>query len=265
MNDPRPIGVFDSGVGGLTVYRALRRRMPEESLVYFGDTGHLPYGSKSAEAVTRFSLHIARFLESRGIKLLVVACNTASAVALDALRRRCRVPVLGVIGPGARAAAAATRSGTVGVIATEGTVSSGAYQRALKELLPAARVRGVSCPLFVPLVEEGWWEHAVTRAVAREYLDPFRRTKADTLILGCTHYPMLKTVIQKAVGRGVRLIDSAEQAAIEAEGILTEMDIRRTSGTPKADFYVSDGPGRFKRLARRLGVAVREVRVRAFD
>ncbi|MBI4422148.1 MAG: glutamate racemase, partial [Elusimicrobia bacterium] len=184
-----PIGVFDSGVGGLTVLQALAARMPREALAYFGDTAHIPYGSKSAEAVTRFSLEVARFLKRLRIKLLVVACNTASALALPRLQRELGLPVIGVIEPGARAAASATRNRRIGIIATEATIASGAYQTALRALLPGLRPVAKACPLFVPLVEEGWWSHPVTFAVAREYLAPVAREGIDTLILGCTHYP----------------------------------------------------------------------------
>jgi len=267
MRRTAPIGVFDSGLGGLTVFRALARRMPEESLVYFGDTAHVPYGSKSPEAVTRYSVEIARFLAAKGIKLLVVACNTSSAVALPAIRRAVKVPVVGVIEPGARAAMSATRGGRIGVIGTEATMRSEAYPRALKSL--GARVKTVSeaCPLFVPLVEEGWWEGAVTSAVARRYTAPLRRARVDTLILGCTHYPYLKPVLARVMGAGVHLIDSAEETALQTKSALDRIGLRAPKGRRgRRDFYASDAPERFRRLARRMmGRAVPRVRLHTFD
>ena len=261
-----PIGVFDSGVGGLTVMQAIARRLPRESLLYFGDTAHLPYGNKSPEAVTRFSLEVARFLKGKGIKALVVACNTASALALPRLKRELGLPVIGVIEPGARAAAAATRRGRVGIIATEATIASGAYQRAIERLLPGARPVGKACPLFVPLVEEGWWSHPVTRAVAREYLRPLERAGIDTLILGCTHYPLLKSSLRRLLGGGVRLIDSAEETARELEALLEREGLRARRARGSHAFFASDGPERFLKLAKRLlGVSVRKVNIWRFD
>lgn len=266
----RPIGVFDSGIGGLTVFEALSRRMPDEDLIYFGDTAHVPYGSKSKGAVTRYSLAVAQFLAARGIKLLVVACNTSSALALPELKKALKVPVVGVIEPGARAAALATRSKKVAVIGTEGTIASGAYVRALKALIPGVRAKGAACPLFVPLVEEGRWGGLVTREVAKEYLAPLRGSGIDSLILGCTHYPLLKPVIGRVMGSRVRLIDSAEQTAVETEGLLEKLGLRKTAaGSRKApgrrEFYVSDAPARFLKIARLLGVRAARVRLHPFD
>lgn len=261
----RPIGVFDSGIGGLTVFKALRRRMPEEDLIYFGDTAHVPYGSKSKEAVTRFSLAITRFLASRGIKLLVVACNTSSALALPELKRAVKIPIVGVIEPGSRAAARATKNGKVAVIGTEATVASGAYVKALRTALPGVRARAIACPLFVPLVEEGWWDHAVTTAVARHYLKPLRGSGIDALILGCTHYPLLKTTLKGIVGPAIQLIDSAEQTALETEQLLEGLGLRRKGGRGKNEFYASDAPRRFLKIARLLGVKASAVRLHPFD
>lgn len=269
---PRPIGVFDSGIGGLTVLRALRRRMPLEPMVYFGDTAHVPYGSKSKETVACFAVAAGGFLAGRGIRLLVVACNTASALALEEIRAALRIPVVGVIEPGVRAAARGSRTGRIGIIATEATIASGAYQRALKVLLPKGRFFSVACPLFVPLAEEGLWSHPATRSIAGRYLRPLLRKRIDTLILGCTHYPLLKAVLRQIAGPGVRLIDSAEEVAREVETLLGE---RRTPG-PRlvrgrasrgpCRFYASDGPERFLRLARRLlGFRVRDVRLHRLD
>lgn len=261
----RPIGVFDSGIGGLTVFKALSRRMPEESLIYFGDTAHVPYGSKSKEAVTRYSLAIARFLAAKGIKLLVVACNTSSALALPELKRSVKIPIVGVIEPGARAAAAATRRNRVAVIGTEATIASGVYVKALKAASPGVNARGIACPLFVPLVEEGWWDHHVTVEVARQYLKPLRGSGIDALILGCTHYPLLKKTLKGVMGPSIKLIDSAEQTALETEELLTDMRLRRKAGRGKNEFYVSDAPKRFLRIARLLGVKASKVRLHPFD
>ena len=262
-----PIGVFDSGLGGLTVFKALARRMPEESLVYFGDTAHVPYGSKSPEAIARFSTEVARFLASRGIKLLVGACNTSSAWALPAIRRAVKIPVIGVIEPGARAALAATRGGRIGVIGTEATVKSGAYPRAIKAISPRAKTASRPCPLFVPLVEEGWWSGDIVTAVARKYVSPLLSARVDTLILGCTHYPCLKTVIAQAMGPRVRLIDSADETARETERVLSGLGLRAPKGgRGRREFYASDAPQRFARLGRRiLGAALNRVGLHPFD
>ena len=266
----RPIGVFDSGVGGLTVFRALAVRMPRESLVYFGDTAHVPYGNKSREAVTRYSLAAGRFLAGLGVKLLVVACNTASALALGPLKRTLRIPVIGVIDPGVRAAVAATRRGRIGVIATEATIASRAYEMALRRARPGVRVIGAACPLLVPLVEEGWWSHPVTRQVAAEYLRPIKRAGVDTLILGCTHYPLLKSVLAKTAGPRVRCVDSAEAVAAEVEALCEKRAISLPrAGAPARGsrrFYASDGPQRFRKLARRfLGATAGPVSIHRLD
>jgi glutamate racemase len=261
------IGVFDSGLGGLTVFKALARRMPEESLTYFGDTAHVPYGSKSPQAIARYSTEVARFLAGRGIKLLVVACNTSSAWALPAIRRAVKVPVIGVIEPGARAALAVTRGGRIGVIGTEATVKSAAYPKALKKLSRRSRVASAACPLFVPLVEEGWWTGPVVEAVARKYAAPLRKARVDTVILGCTHYPFLKPVLAGALGPRVRLIDSAEETARETERVLSKMGLRAPKGRRgRREFFASDAPKRFARLGRRmLGAAVNTVKLHPFD
>lgn len=246
------IGVFDSGVGGLTVFKALRKELPREKLLYFGDTARLPYGTKSKASVTRFSLEIARFLEKRGIKMLVVACNTATSLALDALKRNLDIPVVGVIRPAVRAAAKATKTGIIGVIGTEATVASGAYQKALSSIVVGERIIARACPLFVPLVEEGWWDGPVTRAVAEEYLKPLKRSKMDAMILGCTHYPLLAPLLQRVVGSRVRLIDSCRETALEARSVLAERGLLVASGRGKDAFFVTDGAERIKRLARRF-------------
>lgn len=267
MRRSASIGVFDSGLGGLTVFKELARLMPEESLVYFGDTAHVPYGSKSPEAIARYSTAVARFLAGRGIKLLVVACNTSSAWALPAIRRAVKVPVVGVIEPGARAALGATRGGRVGVIGTEATVKSGAYPRALKALSPRVRCESAACALFVPLVEEGWWTGAVVEAVARRYAAPLKRARVDAVILGCTHYPYLKPVLAKVLGPRVKLIDSARETALETRRVLSGLDLRAAAGRRgRREFYASDAPERFARLGRRmLGAPMKRVALHPFD
>jgi glutamate racemase len=250
VTDPRPIGIFDSGIGGLTVLAALQRRLPAERFVYLGDTARLPYGTKSAETVIRYALRAAEFLAGHGIKMLVVACNTASAAALPALEQAMAVPVVGVVEPGARAAVAGT-AGRVGVIGTESTVASGAYPRAVHALAPGVEVVARPCPLFVPLVEEGWFDHPVTREVARLYLEPFAGGQVDTLILGCTHYPLLRGAIGEALGGGVRLVDSAEAVAAEVVEILG-----RSGMTSPAHgglhILVTDAAARVTRIARMI-------------
>jgi len=255
---PAPrIGIFDSGVGGLTVQRAILAALPGADTLYLGDTARVPYGTKSAETVTQYSLRNARFLLEAGIDLLVVACNTASAVALPALRDALPVPVLGVVEPGARAAAAATRGGRIGVIGTPGTVASGAYQAALRAARPGAEVVAQACPLFVPLAEEGWTDPAdeVVRGVARRYLAPLREAGVDTLVLGCTHYPLLKAAIAAELP-GVALVDSAEVVAAEVAGRLGAAGAA-AGGQGVHRFFVTDAPARFLAVAGRfLGRAV---------
>ena len=267
VNRRSPIGVFDSGLGGLTVFKVLAKRMPEESLIYFGDTAHVPYGSKSPEAIARFSSEIARFLAKRGIKLLVVACNTSSAWALPAIRKAVRVPVIGVIEPGARGAIGVSRGGRIGIIGTEATVKSGAYEKAIKALKKGARTTAAACPLFVPLVEEGWWTGDIVESVARKYMAPLRKARVDTVILGCTHYPYLKSVLANVLGSRVRLIDSAEETARETEAVLRDLRLRAPrGGRGRREFYASDAPERFKRLAKRmLGPGARTIKAHRFD
>jgi len=243
------IGIFDSGVGGLTVQRAILAALPQADTLYLGDTARVPYGTKSAETVTLYSLRNARFLLEEGIDLLVVACNTASAVALPALRDALPVPVHGVVEPGARAAAAATRSGRIGVIGTPGTVASGAYQAALRAARPGVEVVALACPLFVPLAEEGWTDPAdeVVRGVVARYLSPLRRSGIDTLVLGCTHYPLLKAAIAAELP-GVTLVDSAETVAAEVAARLG------AAAGPEGvhRFFVTDAPQRFLAVAGRF-------------
>lgn len=263
-NAGAPIGVFDSGLGGLTVAHAIMRRLPGESLVYFGDTARVPYGPKSPDTVRRYSREIAAFLLDEGVKAVVVACNTATAHALPMLRDELDVPVLGVVEPGARAAVRASRSGRVGVIATDGTIRSGAYVRAIHLESPEAQVTARACPLFVPLVEEGWTDHEATRLIAREYLDPFTEGRVDTLVLGCTHYPLLKPLIADVVGPGVRLIDSAEETAADTARMLDEHGLASSSSRGEYRFVASDDPQQFLALGQRfLGDAIEHVEIRS--
>jgi glutamate racemase len=256
-----PIGVFDSGVGGLTVVKELTHRLPHESIIYFGDTARVPYGPKSAETVRRYSREATAYLCSRGVKAIVIACNTATAHAYDELRATLRVPVIGVIEPGARAAAAATQTGRVGVIGTAGTIRSGAYDYAVRELLPNARVYAQPCPLFVPIVEEGWSTHEVAGLTAREYLRPLHDVDIDVLILGCTHYPVLQPLLAEVMGPAVTLVDSGAETAREVESTLASEDLLNPgTGTPSVHFVASDSPLRFREVGRRfLGEMVRDV------
>jgi len=246
------IGIFDSGVGGLTVLHALLAALPREDLIYLGDTGRYPYGTKSAETVTRYSIENVDFLIAKGVKLLVVACNTASSVALDALAARYPVPVIGVIEPGARAAAARTRNGRVGVIGTEGTIASGAYTAALRTLRPGLEIYTRPCPLLVALAEEGWVEGPIPRAVVETYLATLKKSGIDTLVLGCTHYPLLKALIAEAMGERVVLIDSAEETARAVAELLGGQGLERQRGAGSASFFVTDVPDRFVRIGQRF-------------
>ena len=253
MTSTAPIGVFDSGIGGLTVARELMRQLPAESIIYFGDTARVPYGPKSPDTVRRYSREIAGYLRERGVKALVVACNTATAHALTTLQAEEPIPVIGVVEPGARAAVAATRGGRIGVIGTVGTIRSTAYERAIRALRPDAQIIARPCPLFVPLVEEGWLEHEATRLVADEYLSEFANAQVDTLVLGCTHYPLLKPLIAEVLGPDVALIDSAEQTAAETRRVLEARGLLAPSGGTAVRRYVaSDAPDQFLRMAERF-------------
>ena len=244
--DPRPIGVFDSGIGGLTTVRELFQRLPGESVLYFGDTARLPWGNKSKETVTRFSLEIASFLVRQHVKCVVVACNTASSHALEALQDRFDLPVIGVIQPAARAAVAASPHGRIGVVGTVATVGSNAYADAIARLAPAAHVQQRACPLFVPLVEEGWLDHDVTRLIATEYLAELKTAGLESLILGCTHYPMLAPLLQAQMGAGVKLIDSGAEAAGATAALLAERGLLAPASRAAAEhhFFLSDEPRR---------------------
>jgi glutamate racemase len=253
MSDPRPIGIFDSGVGGLTVTGALFHTLPRESTIYFGDTARVPYGPKSPETVRRYSLEILHWLVGQGVKLVTVACNTSTAHALEALQKESPVPVVGVIEPGARAAVGASKTGRIGVIGTAGTIASGAYTRAIKALRPDAVVEAQACPLFVPLVEEGWFDHPATELVAREYLAPLIAAKVDAVVLGCTHYPLLKPLLGRVLGPSVTLVDSAEETARAVAKVLGERGLAEPAGaTLTHRFAVSDVPTRFTAVGSRF-------------
>ncbi len=247
------IGVFDSGIGGLTVVRALMDRLPAEKIIYFGDSARVPYGTKSAGTVLRFCRENLEFLKSRDVKMIVVACNTASAVALPTLIKEEEIPVTGVIFPGAREAARATVNNRVAVIGTTATVRSGAYEEALRSLSPGIEIISSSCPLFVSLAEEGWIENEVARLAAEKYLEPVREFGADTLVLGCTHYPLLAGVISKVMGEGVKLVDSARECAKEVERILAERGLKaeeeRDGGIR---VFMSDVPYMFGEIGERF-------------
>jgi len=257
-----PIGVFDSGIGGLTVLKELLARLPNESFVYFGDTARVPYGTKSAETVVRFSRENVRLLLERGVKMVVVACNTASAEALPTLQEEFDVPVVGVIEPGVRAAVKATQTGKIGVIGTAGTIGSGAYHDGIVALNAGAQVISKPCPLFVPLAEEGWVAGRVAELVAHEYLDAYEQTGIDTLVLGCTHYPLLKEVIGRVMGAGVTLVDSAFETSSEVADVLSGSELAAGSGGGEFSVVLSDTSPAFHEVgARFLGREIADIEV----
>ncbi len=259
-----PVGVFDSGIGGLTVAHAIIRQLPNESVVYFGDTARVPYGPKSPDTVRRYSREIADFLQSQGVKAIVIACNTATAHALQMLRDSLSIPVVGVVEPGARAAVAATRTRRIGVLGTVGTIKSGAYERAIRALSPDAIITARPGPLLVPLVEEGWTDHEASRLVVEEYLRPFMAADVDTLVLGCTHYPLLKELFADVLGPTVRLIDSAEETAAETARTLADRGLASPgSHTATYRFIASDDPLQFLQMGQRfLGGTIEGVEIR---
>jgi glutamate racemase len=248
----RPIGVFDSGVGGLTVLRALADTLSGEEFIYLGDTARLPYGTKSNEVIIRYSRENTEFLLAKGIKLLIVACNTSSAVALDAIAGATMVPVIGVIEPGARAAVTASRSGKIGVIGTEATIASGAYTRTIQRMRPEAEIYTRACPLLVPLVEEGWTDGEIAERTVAHYLESLKRSGIDTLLLGCTHYPLLTDLFRRELGPGVRVIDSATATAASARERLRALRMLRRGGGGRTSFFVTETPDRFVRVGRRF-------------
>lgn len=257
-----PIGVFDSGLGGLTVVKELLHELPNERIVYFGDTARVPYGTKSSETIIRYSKEIVGVLLKHRVKMVVVACNTASSLALEVLKKEYKLPIVGVIDPGARKAAGSTNNKKVGIIATHSTVKSGKYAKRLNDFQKGLKILSQPCPLFVPLVEEGWFEHDITIKIAQEYLQDFKKAKVDTLILGCTHYPLLKKVIGYVMGPKVTLIDSAKEVALEVKSILIQRGLLRTALKPVNHLYlVSDEPEIFKyRAVKFLGKNVANVK-----
>lgn len=246
----RAVGVFDSGIGGLTVVKEIIKLLPYEDIVYFGDTARVPYGIKSKPTIIKFSLENILFLLKQDVKIIVVACNTSSSVALPVLKRHFKIPIIGVISPGVKEAVYATRGGRIGVIATKATINSSAYERQIKQLNPKIKVFNQACPLFVPLAEEGWLKEKATYDIARHYLKPLKDAKIDTLILGCTHYPLLKKVFREILGRSVILIDSAAQVTLETKQVLANEGMLNKRRNSKYLFYVSDELQQFRKLAK---------------
>ncbi|MBP3703137.1 MAG: glutamate racemase [Lachnospiraceae bacterium] len=246
MMTEAPIGVFDSGVGGLTVMREIMRQLPGENAVYFGDTARVPYGSKSKKTVLKYSRQIVRFLQTKQVKAIVVACNTASALALDEIRQEIDIPVIGVVEPGAKMAAETTKTGSIGIIGTESTIKSGIYNDYLREIDSDITVVSKACPLFVPLVEEGLWEDRVTEDIVGRYLHEMKEYDIDALILGCTHYPLLRRTIGREIGENVKLVNPAYETAKSLKVMLEKEGLLNTSGgKPHYDYYVSDGAEKF--------------------
>lgn len=264
MVQNRPVGIFDSGIGGLTVVKEFMRILPQEDVVYFGDTARVPYGPKSKETVLRFSIENILFLLEHNVKLIIIACNTSSSVALARVERNFKVPIIGVIRPGVEEAVRITRNKKIGIIGTRTTIKSGAYERQIKLTDPEVGVYSVSCPLFVPLVEEGGLKRDITKRITQEYLYPFKNKRVDTLILGCTHYPLLKPIIKEVLGAQVMLIDSAKQVVKQAKLILKNMDLLRKNNYKKKgriSFYVSDEPENFAQLGEKfLGFPLKQVK-----
>ncbi len=245
----KPIGVFDSGIGGLTVLKEIIHELPNENTIYLGDTARVPYGIRSPETVTRYSFENTKFLFTRDIKLLVIACNTASSISLDAIQKNTPIPVVGVIEPGAKTAVKTTKNKKIGVIGTEATIRSQAYTKAIKNLDNTIQVFSLACPLFVPLAEEGWTEGEIALLIARKYLDSIRNKGIDTLVLGCTHYPLLKNVIADVMGKDVALIDSAIETSHDVDNILEKLNLKRDQKNVNIrEFYVTDAPEKFLKL-----------------
>lgn len=247
-----PVGVFDSGVGGLTVAREISRQLPEENIVYFGDTARVPYGSKSQNTIIRFSEQIIRFLKTKQVKAIVIACNTASALALDAVRDEFDIPIMGVVIPGARAAVEATKNRKVGVVGTDATVQSGMYTKVIREMAPDITVIEKACPLFVPLVEEGFKEHVVTQEIIEYYLESMKHTDIDAMILGCTHYPLIRSKIREYMGDRIQIVNPAYETAMDLKKMLEERGMANDGTTEqhsRYSFYVSDAAEKFRRFA----------------
>lgn len=249
MSCNAPIGVFDSGIGGLTVAREIMRQIPGETIIYFGDTARVPYGSKSQKTIITYSRQIVKFLQTKNVKAIVIACNTASALALETVAKEVSIPVIGVVKPGAKVASMTTKNGNIGIIGTEGTINSGIYNTYIKELNPEVRVYGKACPLFVPLVEEGWLTDPVTVEVAKRYISSLLEINIDTLVLGCTHYPLIRNIIGSIVGKNVTLVNPAYETAIELKQVLMQAGLENAGPHKEHKFYVSDGADKFKRFA----------------
>ena len=255
MTDVRPIGVFDSGIGGLTVLREIWEAVPDESTIYFGDNSRSPYGTKSRSTIIRYSLQNMKFLESKDVKMIVIACNTASAYAYEELKKRANVPVVEVVTPGADVACRATKNGRIGIIATKGTISTGVYKKAVEDRAKELGMENIeifeqACPLFVSLAEEGWWDREVTRLTAEEYLKPLKEAGVDTLVMACTHYPLLSKVIQEVMGDGVTLVNTGEATAKVVKELLnSEGTTSEGNNSPVREFYTSDDPELFEQVA----------------
>ncbi|HQP91293.1 MAG TPA: glutamate racemase [Candidatus Omnitrophota bacterium] len=258
----KPVGVFDSGIGGLTVVKELIKLLPYENIVYFGDTARVPYGVKSKETIIKFSLENTLFLLQQDVKAIVIACNTSSSLALPVIRRHFKIPIIGVIMPGAKEAVYATKNKKIGVIGTRATINSNAYEEEIKRLDSSIKVYSQSCPMFVPLVEEGWGNDGITSKVAEKYLAPMRSKGVDTVILGCTHYPLLRSTIQQVMGKDIKLINSAEQVALEVKNVLSQEGIlNKGTERPSREYFVSDEVAIFKNIAKRfLGGDLKEVK-----
>jgi glutamate racemase len=252
-NHSQPIGLFDSGIGGLTVLREITRLLPWEDTTYLGDMARVPYGSKSPETITRYAFEDTRFLLESSVKVIVVACNTVSSVCLQTLQQTFPIPTLGVVEPGARAAVRACENGKIGVIGTDVTIRSRSYTQAILKLCPDVQVAEAACPLFVPLVEEGWNRDDIAYQIAERYLAPLKDNGIDTLVLGCTHYPLLKAVIRRVMGVGVTLIDSGEETALEVMRLLEQSHLLQNKPrNPERRFFVTDAPARFEEMGRRF-------------
>lgn len=252
LSNNNPIGIFDSGFGGLTVMSAINKVLPSENLIYFGDTAHIPYGTKSQNAILKFSKEITSFLIKNRVKLIVVACNTASALALPVLEKTLKVPIIGVIAPGARAAIDASKNFRIGIIGTEGTIGSKSYPKAINKLAKA-KIYQQACPLLVPLVEEGWIDEEITDRTVKKYIKPLLAKKIDTLVLGCTHYPLLRKTLERNLDKNIILVDSATSTALEVKRILDKKSLLASkNGKKYLKFYVSDNPEKFKKIGRRF-------------
>lgn len=248
-----PIGVFDSGIGGLTVVKEIMDILPNEDIVYFGDTARVPYGNKSKETIVKFSLQISRFLKTKNVKAIVIACNTASAFALEEVREKINVPIIGVITPGAKMAVKSTINKKIGIIGTEGTVSSGAYSKKIMQIQRNCEIFSTPCPLFVPIIEEGWNEKKVSYMIAEEYLESMKSSNVDTLVMGCTHYPLLNNVVKNVMGENVTLVNPAKETALELREKLIDLNIKKeTKDLGKHNYYVSDNPSKFVKVGERF-------------